>query len=71
MLRRNGPGRLRDPASGGKFPVQARSPGLSKKSPPRSASPACELTEACLAHAVGNATVPAYQRSSCWRGADF
>ena len=46
-------------------------PGLSKivLSPPRSASPACELAEACLAHAVGNATVQAYQRSTCWRGA--
>ena len=26
--------------------------------------------EACLAHAVGTATLHAYQRSSCWRGAD-
>ena len=40
-------------------------------SPPRSTSPACELAQACLAHAVGNATAHAYQRSSCWRGADF
>jgi hypothetical protein len=31
MHRRNGPGRLHDPASGGKFPAQARfPPGLSK-----------------------------------------
>jgi hypothetical protein len=72
--RRNGPGRLRrDPASRGRFPVQARSPGLSKNctKPAEVRVPACELAEACLAHAVGNATVHAYQRSSCWRGADF
>jgi hypothetical protein len=74
MHRRNGPGRRHDPASGGKFPAQARfPPGLSKNctKPAEVRVPAWELTEACLAHAVGNATVHAYQRSSCWRGADF
>ena len=61
------------PGVGREVPGSGAIPGLSKNctKPAEVRVPAWELTEACLAHAVGNATVHAYQRSSCWRGADF
>ena len=47
--------------------------GLSKNctKPAEVGVPRLRTCRNCLAHAVGNATVHAYQRSSCWRGADF